>query len=83
MIESKISIKLERFPVPDSAYELPPMPTASPCTRDWNRPCLPSRQFQLSELSSEVLLEMCEVFKREVFKRAGKSSYLQMKAIVE
>ena len=92
MIESNVSMKLEGFEVPSMAIEFDrykAQPVA-PCavapsqypqqapvpSNEWIAPSLPRRQFLLSEIPSETLLKMCEDFKNEVFKRAGKSDFL-------
>jgi len=40
-------------------------------------PAIAPREFLLSEVPPESLLKMCEDFKAEIFKRAGKSDYLE------
>ncbi len=89
MIESKVNIKLEGFEVPSMAIEFDKY-KAVPCavapsqypqqapvpSNEWIAPTLSRRQFLLSEVPPETLLKMCEDFKKEVFKRAGKSDFL-------
>lgn len=85
MIESNVSMKLEGFEVPSTAIEFDrykAQPMAAPCSQapvpsnEWIAPSLSRRQFLLSEIPPETLLKMCEDFKKEVFKRAGKSDFL-------
>jgi len=65
---TKIDIDLKGFVVPDYLMEnsltLPVAPGVSSRT---------ARTFDLSEIPAETLDKMCYEFKREVFKRAGKS----------
>tara|TARA_R110000744_G_scaffold73443_1_gene146984 strand:- start:1598 stop:2053 length:456 start_codon:yes stop_codon:yes gene_type:complete len=77
-------MKLEGFEVPSMAnefdrYKAKPAPCAfAPVpSNEWIAPKLSHRQFLLSEIPPETLLEMCEDFKKEVFKRAGKSTIMQ------
>lgn len=92
MINSNISIKLAAFIVPNSAAEFVDYsqafapgpagapPATAPVARDpadFYPPAIAPRQFLLSEVPPESLLKMCEDFKAEIFKRAGKSSYLE------
>lgn len=92
MIESNVSIKLESFEVPSLAREfnrfnpqqapaVQQHPQQAPTPNEWIAPNLTNRQFQLSEIPAHMLLRMCEEYKKEVFKRAGKSDYLLSKAI--
>lgn len=92
MTESHISIKLENFTVPKTVSEKQrPIPAYAPQAvaippEDWDvwkAPILSARLFQLSEIPAVTLLKMCEDFKEEVFKRAGKSSYIHTNAVVE
>lgn len=47
----------------------------NPC--EFHPPAIAPRAFLLSEVPPESLLKMCEDFKAEIFKRAGKSDYLE------
>ncbi len=98
MIESNVSIKLESFKVPDMVNEEDRFKNRpAPCavahsqypqqapvpSNEWIAPTLYTRQFLLAEVPPETLLKMCEAFKTEVFKRAGKSDYLLTNAVAE
>ena len=90
MIESKISIRLASFEVPSLVREAGPAAKMSgppcavaPAVSQWYAPALSPREFQLAEIPSEELLKMCEDFKKEVFKRAGKSKDLLAYGVAE
>lgn len=70
-----VTVLLCPFSVPTHVTEqrAVPMATATPPKPDeYVPPCISTRSFYLSEIPAETLLEMCEDFKQEVFKRAGK-----------
>lgn len=81
MPKCNIEVKLLPFEVPYVALEgAPSAPAAPPAElvppqhddRTWCDPSVGQRRFLLSELPVEALQGMCNDFKREVFKRAGK-----------
>lgn len=56
----------------------PVMPTATKPFNpsEWHAPVVAPREFLLSEIEPPILLQMCEAYREEVFKRAGKSDWL-------
>ena len=76
-MKTKISIELKPFSVPalvDEVVSPAPAAPALPCTPMHAlepRPC--ARSYLLSELSPDDLETLCDEFRREVFKKAGKS----------
>ena len=72
-MRTQISLNLQPFSVPDCIHDAAP-----PARRqdDYHEPQLKGRAFRLSELDENTLLRMCEDFKREVFRRAGKIEFL-------
>lgn len=84
--KTTVTIELIPFAVPSSVTEkqsqvpaFPPMPVQAPAPQrfgseqhEWSEPYIGQREFKLSELSAETLHEMCDEFRSEVFKRAGK-----------
>jgi hypothetical protein len=85
MTTANIKVKLEPFLVPSSAREarqirIPGVaqpssafaPVAPVDPSAFQQLNIQPRDFNLSELDGETLDEMCNEFRREVFKRAGK-----------
>lgn len=73
-ITAKIDMKLKCFIVPNSICEdLPPVPSEPVFFVVGHEPVTLPRTFKLSEIPAETLYELCEEFKTEIFKRAGKS----------
>lgn len=66
MIQTNLSITLESFTVPDTVMTV--MTKVTP----QKAPTIGPRPFLLSEIPFETLSKMCDEFKAEVFKRAGK-----------
>lgn len=64
---ASIQIKIVPFSVPDVVT--PEIPCAPTGVRGFDVSAV--RRIPLSEISSEVLTEMCDDFRREVFKKAG------------
>ena len=66
-IRTKVDVELCDFDVPDTVIEILPTtefpPTMAPTRRRWD----------LSELSVEDLIYLCDEFRNEVFIKAGKS----------
>lgn len=99
MINSNVSVKLQSFEVPSLVQEVDPYRPVASCSpqpmqpsypqaapvpsNEWIAPSLSPRQSQLSEVPAETLEKMCEDFKQEVFKRAGKSDHLLSKVAAE
>jgi|AntRauTorckE5430_2_1112549.scaffolds.fasta_scaffold00152_19 hypothetical protein len=75
MIIATFNLVLQNFSVPTSVTEVK-KPRAALITPDWPVPALERRTFHLYEVPACELKKMCEEFEREVFKRAGKESYL-------
>ncbi len=65
----------EHYQAPQPAAAVPagyPAVSAHNQVCSWSEPKLSPRQFKLSELDTNTLDHLCEQFRAEVFKRAGR-----------
>ena len=81
-MKTSIAIELQAFAVPTSVREkISPHPTVAPVAPSvdphsdlpYNKPFIGMREFNLEELDADTLSKMCDEFRNEVFKRAGKT----------
>ncbi len=84
--KTSVTLVLTPFMVPDMVieYRSPQLAAPAPAAAavhhlqqplspvEWVEPDFAPRTFKLSELPEETLHEMCDAYRREVFKRAGK-----------
>ena len=79
-MKTNIQINLTPFSVPNVVTEIGTLPVTAyatapaaptPCDT-YNKPFITSRQFNLEELDEVTLSNMCDEFRAEIFRRAGK-----------